>query len=162
DAGAQIRQFLGAPDSEHVVARHRLGRPPPGGGVGGLSPTASAATNNGDSQIIMRMLLLPVVALTMVATSAYGSTSAFESAPPDPGAVTVKAKADGKADDSEAIQQAIDKSTENSPGGVVYLPSGRYRITRSILVWPGVRVYGVGRTRPVLVLANNTAGFDKG
>src|ERR1700760_62015 len=116
----------------------------------------------------MRMFLLPIVALTMVATSAFAptsafaSTSAFESAPPDAKAVTVKGKADGRADDSDAIQQAIDQSTEHSPGGVVYLPSGRYRITRSILVWPGVRVYGVGRTRPVLVLGNNTAGFDKG
>src|ERR1700761_8785281 len=110
----------------------------------------------------MRKFLLPVVTLTMVASSAFASTSAFESAPPDPRVVPVKGKADGRADDSDAIQQAIDKSTENSPGGVVYLPSGRYRITRSILVWPGVRVYGVGRTRPVLVLGNNTAGFDKG
>lgn len=110
----------------------------------------------------MRIFLSSVVALTMVATTAFASTSAFESAPADPRAVTVKAKADGKADDSDAIQQAIDQSTDQSPGGVVFLPSGRYRITRSILVWPGVRVYGVGKTRPVLVLGNNTPGFDKG
>src|SRR5437762_2988014 len=109
----------------------------------------------------MRILLTSVVALTMVATSAFASTSAFESAPVDARAVTVKGKADGRADDSDAIQQAIDQATEHSPGGVVFLPSGRYRITRSILVWPGVRVYGVGRTRPVLVLGDRTPGFDK-
>src|ERR1700753_303846 len=110
----------------------------------------------------MRILLSSIVALTMVATSAVASTSAFESAPADSRAVTVKAKADGKADDSDAIQQATARSTEHSSGGLVFLPSGRYRITRSILIWPGVRVYGVGKTRPVLVLGNNTAGFDKG
>src|SRR3569833_1169117 len=110
----------------------------------------------------MSIFPLYVVALAMAATTAVASTSAFEAAPPEARAVTVKAKADGKADDSEAIQQAIDQSSEHSPGGVVFLPSGRYRITRSILIWPGVRVYGVGKTRPVLVLGNNTAGFDKG
>src|SRR3569833_2981998 len=110
----------------------------------------------------MSIFPLYVVALAMAATTAVASSSAFESAPPEARAVTVKAKADGKADDSEAIQQAIDQSSEHSPGGVVFLPSGRYRITRSILIWPGVRGYGVGKTRPVLVLGNNTAGFDKG
>src|SRR3569833_2158545 len=110
----------------------------------------------------MSIFPLYVVALAMAATTAVASTSAFEAAPPEARAVTVKAKADGKADDSEAIQQAIDQSSEHSPGGVVFLPSGRYRITRSILIWPGVRGYGVGKTRPVLVLGNNTAGFDKG
>ena len=29
-------------------------------------------------------------------------------------------------------------------------------------MWPAVRVYGIGATRPVLVLGNNTPGFQKG
>ena len=110
---------------------------------------------------MMHTLFLSTIAATMVASTTLASTSAFESTPADSRAVTVKGKADGRADDSDAIQQAIDKATEHSPGGVVFLPSGRYRITRSILVWPGVRVYGVGRTRPVLVLGDRTPGFDK-
>src|SRR3954469_20778191 len=111
----------------------------------------------------MRKFLLSVVALATVATqtAAFAAQSDFESAPADSRAVTVKGKADGRADDSGAIQQAIDQASEHSPGGLVFLPSGRYRITRSILVWPGVRVYGVGRTRPVLVLGDRTPGFDK-
>ncbi len=42
------------------------------------------------------------------------------------------------------------------------LPSGRYRISRTLLVWPSVRVFGVGPTRPVLFLGNRTPGFQKG
>jgi Pectate lyase superfamily protein/SMP-30/Gluconolactonase/LRE-like region len=42
------------------------------------------------------------------------------------------------------------------------VPSGRYRVTRTIYVWPGVRVFGFGATRPVFVLAQNTPGFQKG
>jgi hypothetical protein len=46
---------------------------------------------------------------------------------------------DGKADDTEAIQQAIDKEEETNHEGVVFIPSGRYRITKTIHIWPGIR-----------------------
>ncbi len=101
-------------------------------------------------------------ALAAMAGVAAASTSAFESAPADPQAVTVKGKGDGKADDTDAIQHAIDQAAEHGAGGLVFLPSGRYRISRTILVWPAVRLFGIGATRPVLVLGNNTPGFQRG
>jgi hypothetical protein len=70
-------------------------------------------------------------------------------------------RADGTTDDSAAIQAAIDKS-EGSHEGIVFIPSGRYRITRTLYVWPGVRVIGYGPTRPVFLLADNTPGFQTG
>lgn len=100
--------------------------------------------------------------LTAGARLAFASTSVFTSAPADPRAVTVRGKGDGIADDTDAIQSAVDQATEHSYGGVVLLPSGRYRISRTILIWPSVRVLGVGRTRPVLLLANHTPGFQHG
>jgi sugar lactone lactonase YvrE len=91
------------------------------------------------------------------------SPSVFTVAPNDPNAVTVAGQGDGKADDTQAIQTAIDKAAgPGSRGGIVFLPSGHYRISRTILVWPGVRVFGVGPTRPILVLGDNTPGFQKG
>jgi hypothetical protein len=107
-------------------------------------------------------LLACAAALLAVAGPAFAATSAFESAPNDPRAVTVKGKGDGRADDTDAIQHAIDQAAEQGGGGVVFLPSGRYRITRSILVWPAVRIFGIGKTRPALVLGNNTPGFQHG
>lgn len=99
---------------------------------------------------------------TVFAASIPASQSAFQSMPDDPHAVVVRAKGDGAADDSAAIQQAIDSAANKGEGGLVFLPSGRYRITRTILIPLAVRVYGVGATRPVLVLAPNTPGFQKG
>jgi len=113
----------------------------------------------------MRLLgLLPacLAALTASARPGPASTSAFESAPTDPRAVTVHGRGDARADDSDAIQRAIDQAAEKGGGGLVFLPSGRYRITRSILIWPSVRVFGIGPTRPVLVLGARTPGFQRG
>jgi hypothetical protein len=108
-------------------------------------------------------LALPLAVTAMAAPGPVPApASAFEKAPADPRAVTVKGKGDGRADDTDAIQRAIDESTEHSGGGVVFLPSGRYRISHTILVWPAVRVFGIGPTRPVIVLGSNTPGFQHG
>jgi hypothetical protein len=108
------------------------------------------------------LALAALLAAPASATAAPSSVSAFQSMPDDPHAVVVRAKGDGVADDSAAIQQAIDSAANKGEGGIVFLPSGRYRITRSILIPLAVRVYGVGATRPVFVLAPNTPGFQKG
>jgi hypothetical protein len=52
-------------------------------------------------------------------------------------------------DTGEAIQAAINKVQETTVWGFVFVPEGRYRITRTIYVWPGVRVIGYGANRPV-------------
>jgi hypothetical protein len=96
------------------------------------------------------------------AAAAPASTSAYQQMPDDPHAIVVRAKGDGVSDDSAAIQQAIDSAANKGEGGLVFLPAGRYRITRSILIPLAVRVYGVGKTRPVFVLAPNTPGYQKG
>lgn len=108
----------------------------------------------------MRFLRLLCLA-AVLAAPASASTSVFLAAPPDPRAVTVAATGDGRTDDTAAIQSAIDKAADKS-GGLVFLPSGRYRISRTVLVWPGVRIFGVGVTRPVLVLGDRTPGYQRG
>lgn len=80
----------------------------------------------------------------------------------DPKAVYLEAAGDGKTDDSAALQAAIDKAEGHVKEGIVFVPAGRYRLTRTIYVWPGVRLFGWGATRPVFVLADNTPGFQQG
>src|ERR1700723_1659326 len=53
---------------------------------------------------------------------------------------------DGQADDTEAIQQAIDKEQETNDEGIVFIPSGTYRLTRTVYIWPGIRLIGYGPT----------------
>ena len=70
--------------------------------------------------------------------------------------------ADGKGDDTDALQAAIDKVQETTGEGVLFIPEGRYRITHTVYVWPGIRVIGYGAQRPVMVLADNTPGYQSG
>jgi hypothetical protein len=109
---------------------------------------------------MLNMLAAAALAAPMLVQAA--SISAYQTMPDDPRAVKVKAVADGRADDTAAIQEALNAAANKGEGGVVFLPSGRYRITRSLLVPLAVRLYGVGPTRPVLVLGANTPGFQKG
>jgi hypothetical protein len=109
---------------------------------------------------ILNVLAAAALALPLLAQAA--SISAYQSMPDDPRAIIVKATGDGRSDDSAAIQEALNAASNKGEGGVVFLPSGRYRITRSLLVPLAVRLYGVGATRPVLVLGANTPGFQKG
>lgn len=65
-------------------------------------------------------------------------------------------------DDSDALQEAINKAAENSVFGIVMIPEGEYHITKTIYVWSGIRLIGYGKKRPVFVLNKNTPGFQNG
>jgi hypothetical protein len=113
------------------------------------------------------VMLLSTTAMSASAAPKVSSVSVFTTAPADPRAVTVVAVGDGRTDDTAAIQKAIDAAAgrggaNQGGGGIVFLPAGRYRITRTLYMWPGVRLFGTGRTRPVFVLAPATPGFERG
>jgi sugar lactone lactonase YvrE len=114
----------------------------------------------------MRKTVSFVAALVFIAAPLYGA-SYYPNKLDDPKAVYVTRDqfpihGDGIADDTDAIQQAINKVEETSQQGIVFLPSGRYRISKTIYVWASVRVIGYGATRPVLVLGENTPGYQSG
>jgi polygalacturonase len=89
----------------------------------------------------MKKVLLPALLLLGVFPPAFAS-SVFNSRLDDPKAVYVTAQefgshGDGKADDSAAIQAAVDKAGSNAHEGIVFVPPGRYRLTRTVYIWPG-------------------------
>jgi sugar lactone lactonase YvrE len=69
---------------------------------------------------------------------------------------------DGVEDDTDAIQQAINKVQETTGQGIVFVPEGRYRISKTIFLWPGVRLIGWGAHRPMFALGRNTPGYQLG
>ena len=95
--------------------------------------------------------------------SAALAASAIATRLDDPKAVYLTAPASGgSSDDSTALQAAIDKAENNVRAGIVFVPSGQYRLTRTVYVWPGVRLFGYGATRPAFLLPANTPGFQRG
>jgi len=48
-------------------------------------------------------------------------------------------------------QAAIDKAAGAGREGIVFVPIARYTLTRTIYLWPSVRLVGYGATRPVFV-----------
>ncbi len=109
----------------------------------------------------MKKTLVFALALASFVAS-VSAQSVFTTRLDDPRAVYVTAPADDKTDDTSALQDAIDKAAGTGREGIVFVPSGRYRLTRTLYIWPGVRVFGYGASRPVLLLADNTPGFQTG
>jgi sugar lactone lactonase YvrE/polygalacturonase len=70
-------------------------------------------------------------------------------------------KADGKADVSEALQQAINQVKKTTNFGVLFIPEGKYLITKTIYVPQAVRLIGYGKSRPEIILARNSPGFQQ-
>jgi hypothetical protein len=106
--------------------------------------------------------VLLVLSALATAHAASASPSVYAVAPDDPAAVVVKGRRDGRADDSAAIQKAIDIAAEKGGGGIVFVPQGTYRIGRTVFLWPGVRIFGIGDKRPLFLLGANTPGFQRG
>jgi sugar lactone lactonase YvrE len=71
-------------------------------------------------------------------------------------------RVDDVADATDVIQKAINKIQETTVQGILFIPEGRYRISRTLIVWPGIRLIGYGTNRPVFVLAKNTPGYQNG
>ncbi|MGA2217315.1 MAG: glycosyl hydrolase family 28-related protein [Terracidiphilus sp.] len=110
----------------------------------------------------MKRILLCVLAFCLC--RAAFAASVITTRPDDPKAVYLDAPVAGNAgsDSSAALQTSIDKAEGPAREGIVFIPSGRYTLARTIYVWPGVRLIGYGATRPVFVLPSHTPGFQQG
>ena len=84
-------------------------------------------------------LALILITLGAIMSTAHGNIEGIFSAK------DFGAKADGKTDDTAAIQRAIDEAAKK--GGQVYLPPGRYLVKGSLKVPSGVAVKGVHEAR---------------
>jgi sugar lactone lactonase YvrE len=111
----------------------------------------------------MKHITLILIALTSWAVPLYAD-SYYPIRPEDPRAVyftkdQFDIHADGENDDSDALQEAINNVSRS---GIVFIPEGRYRLAKTVIVWSGIRLIGYGAERPVFVLTSGTPGFQWG
>jgi hypothetical protein len=69
-------------------------------------------------------------------------------------------KAEDSMDVSDVLQQALYdlKTTHNF--GILFLPEGKYLISKTIYVPQAIRIIGYGTNRPLIVLKKNSPGFS--
>lgn len=68
--------------------------------------------------------------------------------------------ADGKMDVSDQLQKAINQVKTEKNFGILFIPEGKYRISKTIYVPGAIRLIGYGKNRPEIILGKNTPGFQ--
>ncbi len=111
----------------------------------------------------MIAILLLVATVRVVAVD---ESSIYTQRPNDPEAVyftpeNYSITADGRTDVSEALQSAIDKLKLEQNFGIVFIPEGTYKLTRTIYIPASIRLIGYGQKRPLFVLAKNSPGYQQ-
>jgi SMP-30/gluconolaconase/LRE-like protein/pectate lyase-like protein len=107
---------------------------------------------------------LSVCLLLAISPQAAAAASVFAVRPDDPAAIHVDVPGPPAAveDHTALLQSALDRAAASPAGGLVLVPSGRYFVRRTLIVWRAVRIVGYGATRPVFVLPERTDGFQAG
>src|ERR1035437_3039881 len=100
-------------------------------------------------QISMSLRFLIPVLLWLTAAGPAWSASFYTRRLEDPKAVYVTPSG---GDDTAALQKAVNQVQETTGQGIVLLAPGRYRISDTLYIWPGIRLLGYGDERPVIVL----------
>jgi sugar lactone lactonase YvrE len=70
-------------------------------------------------------------------------------------------RADGKTDVSDALQAAINRVKREKNFGILFIPEGKYLISKTIYVPGSIRLIGYGKKRPEIILAKNAPGFQQ-
>ena len=116
--------------------------------------------------IVWTLLLIPAAGMASNGYCKYESVSFYQTAPIDSQAYYFTSKnfpikSDGKFDVSDVLQQAIDSLKKTKNFGIIFIPEGKYLISKTIFIPTAIRLIGYGKKRPVIKLKNNAAGFDK-
>ncbi len=109
--------------------------------------------------------LLIIGLLTTLHTAFADEGSVYTQRPEDPIAYyftpdNYDIRADGVMDVSEALQNAINQVKTEKNYGILFIPEGSYRISRTIYIPAALRLIGYGENRPVIVLGENTPGYQ--
>ncbi|MBN1597550.1 MAG: SMP-30/gluconolactonase/LRE family protein [Bacteroidales bacterium] len=67
---------------------------------------------------------------------------------------------DGKTDITSELQRAINELKQNKNFGIIFIPEGTYKISRTIYIPKAIRLIGYGENRPVFILDENTPGYQ--
>jgi sugar lactone lactonase YvrE/polygalacturonase len=111
-------------------------------------------------------MILGLLCITCIQLNAVQPESIYTKRPDDPEALYFTPdkygfNADGTSDVSEAIQNAINQVKREKNFGILFIPEGKYRISKTIYIPAAVRLIGYGEKRPEFILTKNSPGFQE-
>ncbi len=91
--------------------------------------------------------------------------SLFQSRPRDAAALDFTPEAfgacpDGLGDNTAALQKAADEIATTTRIGIIFIPQGEYVFDGTVNLWPGIRLIGWGKTRPVFRVRDTSAAHQ--
>lgn len=110
--------------------------------------------------------LIISAALLNAQTGSVDSKSVYQLKPDDPEAYfftpdNYNIRADGVMDISDALQGAINQVKTEKNFGILFIPEGAYRISKTIYIPAAIRLIGYGKNRPEFILGRNTPGYQE-
>jgi hypothetical protein len=105
-------------------------------------------------------------ALVTLSAATTDGTSVYKQRLNDPEAVYFTPDSfaitnDGKTDVSAELQRAINQIKTDKNFGVLFIPEGTYRISKTIYIPQAIRLIGYGNQRPLIVLGKNSPGYQE-
>jgi hypothetical protein len=119
-------------------------------------------TNHTFQQNFFVLLALAIILLTSVKT---GAKSVYEQRPVDPEAVYFTPEnfaitADGKTDVTSELQKAINQMKDEKNFGIIFIPEGKYLLSKTVYIPKAIRLIGYGKNRPEFILSPKTPGYQ--
>ena len=116
-------------------------------------------------KIFITLFLLSSFGFLSAQSGRLQSESVYTLRPDDPEAYyftseNYNIKADGKMDVSDSLQAAINRVKREKNFGILFIPEGKYLISKTIYVPGSVRLIGYGKNRPEIILAKNAPGYQ--
>ena len=113
----------------------------------------------------VQLIILLFTGSIILSYSAEPGKSYYTQKPEDPEALfftptDFSITADGKTDVSDQLQKAINQLKTGKNFGILFIPEGIYKISRTIYIPASIRVIGYGKKRPLIVLGKNSPGFQ--
>jgi sugar lactone lactonase YvrE len=116
-------------------------------------------------KLIFALCLVFAVNFCQASTIPSKSNSVYKQKPEDRDAIyftpeNFKITADGKTDVSDALQEAINSIKTRDNFGIIFIPEGKYLISKTIYIPTAVRLIGYGNNRPQIILQKRSPGFQ--
>ena len=128
----------------------------------------NSATTHCVSTVFIGKFLFALFCCTLICTQLHAVQleSIYTQRPDDPEAFyftpeNYGIKSDGKTDVSAALQEAINQVKREKNFGVLFIPEGKYLISRTIYIPGAIRLIGYGKKRPEFILSKNAPGYQQ-